>query len=65
MLRTRVKQIPKMGRSTRGATVMRMKKGDTVVSLALLAPKKKKKSAAKTSAPVDGADGRGLQDSSG
>ena len=64
VLRTRVKQIPKMGRSTRGATVMRMRKGDTVVSLALMAPKKKK-SASKTSAPVDGTDGRGLQDSSG
>jgi len=41
VLRTRVKQIPKMGRATRGATVMRMKQGDKVVSLALLAPKKK------------------------
>jgi DNA gyrase subunit A len=64
VLRTRVKQIPRMGRSTRGATVMRMKQGDTVVSLALLAPRKKK-STNKTSAPVDGADGRGLPDSSG
>jgi len=41
VLRTRVKQIPKMGRATRGATVMRMKQGDKIVSLALLAPKKK------------------------
>jgi DNA gyrase subunit A len=40
-LRTEVKQIPQMGRSTRGATVMRMKKGDTVVSVALLAPREK------------------------
>jgi DNA gyrase subunit A len=40
-LRTEVKQIPQMGRSTRGATVMRMKKGDTVVSVALLAPRGK------------------------
>jgi DNA gyrase subunit A len=62
VLRTLVKQIPRMGRSTRGATVMRMRQGDSVVSLALLAPKKKK-SASKTSAPVDGTDGRGLQDS--
>jgi len=64
VLRTRVKQIPRMGRSTRGATVMRMKEGDAVVSLALLAPKKKK-SGNKTPAPVDETDGRGLQDSSG
>jgi DNA gyrase subunit A len=35
-LRTEVNQIPHMGRSTRGATVMRMRQGDTVVSLALL-----------------------------
>jgi DNA gyrase subunit A len=58
VLRTRAKQIPTMGRATRGATVMRMKNGDTVVSLALLAPKKKK-TAKKTSTPADGADGRG------
>ena len=58
VLRTRVKQISKMGRATRGATVMRMKKGDTVVSLALLAPKKQKNSEEDVP-PADGADGRG------
>jgi DNA gyrase subunit A len=58
VLRTRVKQIPAMGRATRGATVMRMKEGDAVVSLALLAPKKKK-TAKQTSPPANGADGRG------
>lgn len=58
VLRTRVKQIPRMGRSTRGATVMRMKEGDTVVSLALMAPREKKKTAKKTSSPVNGTDGR-------
>jgi len=30
-----------MGRATRGATVMRVKQGGKIVSLALLAPKKK------------------------
>jgi DNA gyrase subunit A len=40
-LRTEVNQIPRMGRATRGATVMRMKKGDTVASLALLASREK------------------------
>ncbi|UCC87246.1 MAG: DNA gyrase subunit A [Anaerolineales bacterium] len=47
VLRTRIRQIPKMGRATRGATVMRMKKGDLVVSLALIAPRQKPKSADK------------------
>jgi DNA gyrase subunit A len=63
VLRARVKQIPTMGRATRGATVMRMKAGDSVVSLALLAPKKKK-TAMQTSPPVNGADGKGPQMSS-
>jgi DNA gyrase subunit A len=58
VLRTRVSQIPKMGRATRGATVMRMKKGDTVVSLALLAPREKKKSAGTTSSSADATDGQ-------
>jgi DNA gyrase subunit A len=40
-LRTEVNQIPTMGRSTRGSTVMRMKQGDTVASVALLAPREK------------------------
>jgi len=48
VLRTRIRQIPQMGRSTRGATVMRMKKGDTVASLALLAPRQKQKSVKET-----------------
>ena len=62
VLRTRVKQIPKMGRATRGATVMRMKQGDKVVSLALLAPKKKK--AEKKAPPsANGTDGRVLKES--
>jgi DNA gyrase subunit A len=61
VLRARVKQIPQMGRSTRGATVMRMKKGDTLVSLALLAPRAKKKSTKKSSSPAEGPDGRGPQ----
>jgi DNA gyrase subunit A len=65
VLRTRIKQIPKMGRATRGATVMRMKKDDTVVSLALLAPREKKKSAKKTSSPANGTDGRGPQKNNG
>ena len=64
VLRTRVKQIPKMGRATRGATVMRMKQGDTVVSLALQAPRGKKKVAQEVSPPMDGSDGRGPQKSS-
>ena len=62
VLRTRVKQIPQMGRATRGATVMRMKQGDQVVALALLAPKKKKV-AQKTSASADGTDGQEPQQS--
>jgi DNA gyrase subunit A len=40
-LRTEVNQISVMGRSTRGSTVMRMKPGDTVASVALLAPRGK------------------------
>ena len=61
VLRTRVKQIPQMGRSTRGATVMRMKQGDAVVSLALLAPRDKKKSTKKTSSSADKTDGQGSE----
>ncbi len=57
VLRTRIKQIPKMGRATRGATIMRMKQGDRVVSLALLAPKKKK-AVEKTSSSANGTDGQ-------
>jgi len=57
VLRTRVKQIPKMGRATRGATVMRMKQGDKVVSLALLAPKKKT-TEEKASPSANGTDGQ-------
>ncbi len=45
-LRTEVNQIPQMGRSTRGATVMRMKQGDMVVSVALLAPRERARSKA-------------------
>jgi DNA gyrase subunit A len=64
VLRTRVKQIPQMGRATRGATVMRMKKSDSVASVALMAPREKKKS--ERTAPslagaqlsTDGSDGR-------
>ena len=56
VLRTRVNQIPKMGRATRGATVMRMKQGDTVVSLALIAPRQKPKSAGKVSPSADQMD---------
>jgi DNA gyrase subunit A len=63
VLRTRVKQIPKMGRATRGATVMRMKKGDIVASLALLAPRDKKKPATQTSPPAEGTDSQDLQKS--
>lgn len=37
MIRTKVSQIPQMGRSTRGAIVMRLTKGDTVASVAILA----------------------------
>jgi DNA gyrase subunit A len=58
VLRTRVKQIPKMGRATRGATVMRMREGDSVVSLALLAPRAKKKTGKNTTSSDDGTDGR-------
>ncbi len=58
VLRTRVMQIPKMGRATRGATVMRMKKGDTVVSLALLAPREKKKPAKNVDLAADKTNGR-------
>ncbi len=39
VLRTHVKQIPRLGRSTRGATCMRMREGDSVAALALLNPK--------------------------
>jgi DNA gyrase subunit A len=63
VLRTRVMQIPKMGRATRGATVMRMKDRDAVVSLALLAPREKKKTAKRTALASDQTDGRGVQDS--
>ncbi len=45
-LRTEVNQISIMGRSTRGSTVMRMKPGDTVASVALLAPREKARSKA-------------------
>jgi len=62
VLRTRVAQIPQMGRSTRGATVMRMKKGDLVVSLALMAPREKKKPTQPVSASAPETDGRGPQD---
>jgi DNA gyrase subunit A len=67
VLRTRVKQIPQMGRSTRGATVMRMKEGDAVASLALPAPREKKKSSKKESGEGEASsstngDGRGPQD---
>ncbi len=58
VLRTRVKQIPQMGRSTRGATVMRMKQGDTVVSLALLAPRDKKKINQEDPPSADKTDGQ-------
>jgi DNA gyrase subunit A len=58
VLRTRIKQIPQMGRATRGATVMRMKKGDTVASLALPAPREKKKSPKETLSSAKGGDGR-------
>jgi DNA gyrase subunit A len=56
VLRTRIAQIPKMGRATRGATVMRMRQGDKVVSLALIAPRQKPKSAGKVSASADQSD---------
>ncbi len=42
VLRTLVKQIPQMGRATRGAIVMRMREGDIVAALALLTPKELK-----------------------
>lgn len=64
VLRTRVKQIPQMGRATRGATVMRMKKSDSVASVALMAPREKKKSdrtapsLAGAQLSTDGSDGR-------
>jgi DNA gyrase subunit A len=62
VMRTRLKQISQMGRATRGAMLMRMKKGDSVVSLALLTPRGKKKSARQAEGgveiPVPGTDGR-------
>lgn len=64
VLRTRVKHIPQMGRSTRGATVMRMKKSDSVASVALMSPREKKKTQRKAPPPVgaqpsvDGSDGQ-------
>ncbi|MBC8255041.1 MAG: DNA gyrase subunit A [Ardenticatenia bacterium] len=45
VLRTLVKQIPQMGRATRGAIVMRMREGDIVAALALLTPKELKQPA--------------------
>jgi DNA gyrase subunit A len=45
VLRTLVKQIPQMGRATRGAIVMRMREGDIVAALALLTPKEFKQPA--------------------
>jgi DNA gyrase subunit A len=56
VLRTRIAQIPRMGRATRGATVMRMRQGDKVVSLALIAPRQKQKSVGKVSVPADQTD---------
>jgi DNA gyrase subunit A len=62
VMRTSLQQIAQMGRATRGALLMRMAKGDRVVSLALLTPRGKKKSnkpakgGAEISAP--GRDGR-------
>jgi DNA gyrase subunit A len=62
VLRTRLKQISQMGRATRGAMVMRPREGDTIVALALLEPRGKKKSAKQTTAPAPGKDGRGPLD---
>jgi DNA gyrase subunit A len=62
VLRTRLKQISQMGRATRGAMVMRPREGDTIVALALLEPRGKKKSAKQTTAPAPGTDGRGPLD---
>jgi len=45
VLRTLVKQVPQMGRATRGAIVMRMREGDIVAALALLTPKELKQPA--------------------
>ncbi|GAB4548912.1 MAG: DNA gyrase subunit A [Anaerolineae bacterium] len=56
VLRTRVSQIPRMGRATRGATVMRMKQGDTLVSLALMSPRAKKKPAGRPPTTADATD---------
>jgi hypothetical protein len=53
-----------MGRATRGATVMRMKKSDSVASVALMSPREKKKTQRKAPPPVevqpsvDGSDGQ-------
>jgi DNA gyrase subunit A len=64
VLRTRVKHIPQMGRATRGATVMRMKKSDSVASVALMSPREKKKTRRKAPPPIgaqpstDGSDGQ-------
>ena len=39
VMRTQVKHVPRMGRAARGATLMRMREGDTVAAVALLTPK--------------------------
>jgi DNA gyrase subunit A len=62
VLRTRLKQISQMGRATRGAMLMRLKKRDTVAALALLAPRGKKKSAQQSEASVLETDGSGPGD---
>lgn len=43
VLRTRVESISRQGRATRGVTLMRLKKGDTVASLAVMGGGRKKK----------------------
>jgi DNA gyrase subunit A len=62
VLRTRLKQISQMGRATRGAMLMRPRKGDTIVALALLEPRGKKKSSKQLAGSTAETDGRGPQE---
>jgi DNA gyrase subunit A len=62
VLRTRLKQISQMGRATRGAMLMRPRKSDTIVALALLEPRGKKKPTKPPATSTPESDGHGPRD---
>jgi DNA gyrase subunit A len=57
VLRTDTQHIPAMGRAARGSTIMQVKKDDSLVSLAILSPRQKRK--AQPASPARRTDGRG------